>query len=126
MQRTTREMLDQIDKFLSRGDEAAEELVDVLSALRGPDNGDYDLKRNTTERIRAAAFPCTTHGRYSVLHKWDVNTDGGQIKFVSSFHGKRLGWPNLSHPPANHFNQHAATAAKRLGILPAESERLCY
>lgn len=55
---TCGEMLDHIDRFLCerrRGD--ARRLWQVLTALRGPDNGDRLLKLRTTAALRSAAFP---------------------------------------------------------------------
>ena len=54
---TTRGMLNLIDKFLARCDGESGNLWDVLSALRGPDDGDEITKKRTTLLIRAAAFP---------------------------------------------------------------------
>lgn len=53
-----REMLDKIDVFLSTAPiDEAQQLWDVLTALRGPDDDDPELKSRTTTHIRAAAFP---------------------------------------------------------------------
>ena len=52
------EMLDMIDKFLTYNPKASV-LWDILSALRGPDSDDMELKEQTTIHIRSAAFPLT-------------------------------------------------------------------
>ena len=49
--------LDRIEAFLLRFDEAARDLAAILSALRGPDSDDYEVKRKYTLPIRCKAFP---------------------------------------------------------------------
>lgn len=50
------EILDLIDEYLRYSDVSGG-LWDVLSALRGPDSQDIELKTSTTIYIRGAAFP---------------------------------------------------------------------
>lgn len=57
MREATKRVLEQIDEVLATDPEAGVELWDVMTGLRGPDNGDYDLKAATTAVIRTAAFP---------------------------------------------------------------------
>lgn len=57
MTHEARKMLDDLDEFLSRNDNASAEVAAILSALRGPDLDDVGDKRTTTMRIRRAAFP---------------------------------------------------------------------
>lgn len=57
-----REVLNSIDEMLSKGwdsSSAGHKLWDILSALRGPDNGEDSLKYATTGIIRRKAFPKT-------------------------------------------------------------------
>lgn len=65
---TARQMLDLLDEYFvvqhlakgpkpSRGSVEGDKLWDVLSALRGPDSDDYNLKVVTTAPLRTMAFP---------------------------------------------------------------------
>lgn len=56
----TQQMLDQIDAALAANDTSSQELWDILSALRGPDNyANYNRKETGTVYVRQAAFPKT-------------------------------------------------------------------
>lgn len=68
MHRKVRRVLDIIDRTLLVGDDAAEELWEILTALRGPDfegtlepdgRVSWSIKEDTTAVIRTAAFPRT-------------------------------------------------------------------
>lgn len=51
-ERSARKMLAQIVKFLQVGDEESADLWNILTALRGPDSGNNELKQATTSRLR--------------------------------------------------------------------------
>lgn len=58
--RTAAEALEMLEEFFSRDDVSPNEhaaLWDILTALRGPDSGDVELKHQTTVYIRRQAFP---------------------------------------------------------------------
>ena len=72
------------------------DLWDILSALRGPDDYNSDLKQETTCRIRARTVP-------NLAYYSDVNRDGREI----------VGWYG------DHFGQHvmaAVAAINRQGL----------
>lgn len=54
-----RDILNKIDDILVKDDQASQQLWDVLSALRGPDNGSATEKTPTTCVLRGKAFPKT-------------------------------------------------------------------
>jgi hypothetical protein len=51
---TVKSILDGVVAFLNKGNDDSKMLWNVLTALRGPDNGDEKLKENTTMRLRHA------------------------------------------------------------------------
>lgn len=53
-QRSAKKMLDQIVKFLQTEDIESIKLWAILTALRGPDSGNNELKKETTARLRYA------------------------------------------------------------------------
>jgi len=53
-ERSARKMLASIVKFLQVGDIESSDLWAILTALRGPDSGNDELKRATTSRLRHA------------------------------------------------------------------------
>ena len=57
MERRTRLVLNSIENVLLRGDQTSKELATILSALRGPDDQDDNLKVRSTGVVRAKAFP---------------------------------------------------------------------
>ena len=67
------------------------DLWDILSALRGPDEYNLDLKQETTCRIRARTVP-------NLAFYSDINGDGGEI----------VGWPG------DHFGQHVMAAVESI------------
>jgi hypothetical protein len=123
MRPMTRQILDVIDRELATGSDAAQELWDVLSALRGPDIGDTGIKEDSTIPIRRAAFPETAaktdddptlrplrRASFGVperyLYFYDYATYKGSVH------------------PANHdhLGMHAFRAADVLAILPVSNE----
>lgn len=105
---TVREVLDIIDEFLwSHPDR--QNLWDILAALRGPDEGNTDLKLATTALIRGRAFPKTARlssetGGY--VHAAMVTKD------TREGFRKTLDWMNVFA----HFEQHVLSAFRALGL----------
>ena len=64
MEKELKKLLDQIDTFLAKSPNA-QELWDILTALRGPDSGYPDLKDATTAVIRKHALPKTYQQKYA-------------------------------------------------------------
>ena len=95
-----REVLQQIDELLAEGGTNAQQLWDVLVALRGPDDKDADTKRASTERIRAIAFPIAARAKAHPMER--VNVDGGEITVRDM---------------TSHFGWHVAKAKKALQAL---------
>lgn len=95
--------LDRIENFLIGPQGHA--LASILSALRGPDEGDYNLKAATTTHIRSAAFP-RLKDRVEWGHSvgWDMDTS-------SHF--------DTNHPyiGRTHFKSHVEAAARLLGLM---------
>lgn len=108
---TCRQMLDLIDRFFvdpksTRDSPLFREqtkLWNVLSALRGPDDQNADLKSTTTEVIRTVAFP-----------KTGKSFNGAVVcaKFAES--GKPL---ELPEDDGTHFANHIHAAAIALGLV---------
>jgi hypothetical protein len=92
-----------IDDVLSRGGEAAVQLWDVLSALRGPDDRLCD-KSYTTEVIRTAAFPQT-----ALL---------GGVANRAAFASSRTRFDQRGADSNGHFASHVRKAAETLGLIP--------
>ena len=63
-----RKALDDIDAVLSRGDRTAEDLWNVLTALRGPDNKEHADKAAFTVHVRIGALPRTAQA----MHRGDI------------------------------------------------------
>lgn len=114
-----RAMLDQIDLFLCRQDQASREVAAVLSAIRSEDHREIDFssecdKRISTIPIRRAAFPMLANGEHLYIGNsvtigerymgmdLDSNEDGAKVTL------KRHG--------DEHFNGHAELAAAALGL----------
>lgn len=58
MTKTVRDVLRKIEDVLLKSDgDDADDLWSVMTALRGPDNGNFDLKERYTIPIRRLAFP---------------------------------------------------------------------
>lgn len=115
---THREMLDAIDAFLAAHtiDGEGGKLWDVLTALRGPDNEDVELKLTTTAPIRRAAFP-------KLQESLQTTSREGTMRWVP---GYSWTWPAMGDrekftevsAPRFHFGWHANGAARVLGLLP--------
>ena len=118
MKRAVREMLDKIDVFLTRSKgETAQELWDVLSALRGRDEDAARTKSDRTIPVRRAAFP-----RYA---KKADNTPTRNLMPGPSFGSKdyatfvRAGALREAY---DHFEMHAFEAARVLGLVKEDDD----
>jgi hypothetical protein len=60
-----RSVLKRIDEVLARDDSDSEALWNILTALRGPDSDEWELKAATTERIRTVALPKTAYSNFT-------------------------------------------------------------
>lgn len=110
MEKRTREVLDQIDAVLSKGNVVSEEVWNVLTALRGPDNGESEPKRVATVPIRRAAFPRTT----------EAHNNFGSTVFLADFGASTSKYDlNSGYDQDDwHFDVHAQNAAQILGLIP--------
>lgn len=96
-----RERLEQIDEWLADPSHG-EELSAVLAALRGPDNGDSELKWSTTAHIRRVAFP----------KAWEELTYSGHWNdYIEPFMEEES-----TDGASQHFIGHVRKAAEILGI----------
>lgn len=100
---TTREALDAIEGIILRAD-APSEVLDVLSALRGPDVASWseqiEVKARTTAHIRKAAFPTL----WNLGTGWSPQITGESVIFISD------------EEAFGHFGNHVRGAAAALGI----------
>ncbi len=105
---TAREMLDLIDQFISTGGVEAGKLVDVMSALHGPDTRSDMVKRDITQVIRSVAFPLTAANYSNGASRWMMAypQEGDDVsKIVVSNEDMQY-----------HFRTHAEVAAAALGL----------
>ena len=79
---------------------AATGLLNVLSALRGPDTGEPDAKYYGTNHVRWAAFP-------------NITTDD---PFTTPWDTRRSWPPNHEKSSSHHFNVHVRLAFEALDI----------
>lgn len=101
--------LDELGKMLVADTENARDLWDVMTALRGPDNEDDDIKRATTEVIR-----------WHLLGK-----DPNMSHFSGSYCGQdseadmrlRLHLTQACPEEGLHFLNHATKAFEALGLV---------
>lgn len=111
------EMLDQIDEFLARGDAESARLWSILTALRGPDSEDEDIKLNTTAVIRAAACPKACTKRYDGA-PMDAETHlicGAFARKKPLEHARK--YIENGMKLHEHFTQHSYTAILGLAII---------
>lgn len=110
-----RSVLDAIDTILAQPSNVqgpspdARALWDILTALRGPDSENTDLKLETTCVIRRAAFPKTAA----------TSMTSGQL--LASFGAPETEFSVLETAAwkgEGHFLLHAINAAGALGIYP--------
>lgn len=133
MEEATRKMLDQIDEFLVGDNQnAAVELWDVMTALRGPDSHDSStiseykgmngLKSATTAPIRRAALPRTAEAPYPYS---TISTTRASFGYRNdAFEGfvRRDGLHRIDRSYMQHFDLHVALAAEVLGLIKAKKE----
>ena len=105
MSPNVREMLDKIDTFLTGDIADARALWDVLSALRGPDNGDGESKLDSTLPIRRAAFP-----KVLAMHE-----EGSRFLNAAFLGNNELF--DLHRAGGEHYTAHARKAAIALGLI---------
>jgi hypothetical protein len=107
---TARGMLDAIDKFFVSRINFREHsrLWNVLTALRGPDDGNSRLKRTTTEVIRSAAFPKTAGMKNSYNRRLAVHN-------LALFAPPYVKWETPIG--GGHFKHHARAAARSLDLV---------
>lgn len=106
-----RNQLNVIQEMLKEED--GDNLWDILSALRGPDNDDpkWSIKKQTTSYIRAAAFPdLLVEGINGTSMRIDRSTGWTAEKGTIS---RRFCHSTTS----SHFSQHIQAAANILEIL---------
>lgn len=99
-----RSILSSINATLEQGGDSARILWDILTGLRGPDDGSFDSKDATTSVIRGTVFSkqAMRQTGAAMLHP-DEESD---------YHTKaRVGRMNQTH-----FVQHAKNAFKALGL----------
>jgi len=88
-------MLDAIVKFLNVGDQESVNLWGVLTALRGPDSGNDEIKGLTTSRLRhdigLREYSNEFYGYFLtnaqplVAYKGDISPASASLHFVSHF-----------------------------------------
>ena len=113
---TALDVLDVIDRFLASDGVATDEkraLWDVLTALRGPDNGSDDMKNAATIPIRRAALPLTTAAQTGGEY---VHTFGPV--FTTSMGGvPAYNRAAVSARGEDHFRVHTDSAVRQLRLV---------
>lgn len=120
-----RAALDYLDTILLAGGEDAEELWDVLSALRGPDQqrnyGGETPKRDVTIPIRRAAFPRTAADIDVKRQEDPYGMKYGRTPGV--YQRASFGYPSDARYRGDrftgddHFKNHGYRAARALGLV---------
>lgn len=107
--KTCSDVLEIIDVFLNKNNDESKTLWAVLTALRGPDNNEQGLLKDTTTAvIRTKAFPKTAI-RY---------LNGESTTFGAIFAPKKRKFhPSLKINSFDHFLAHAKAAAKALNLI---------
>jgi hypothetical protein len=93
----TKALLDEIVAFLNEDTGESGHLWSILTALRGPDDGDWELKQTTTARLRGA-IGLTINGGIDISLEPPERFQGG----LTHFHA--------------HYN-HAFDILKEMGII---------
>jgi hypothetical protein len=88
------------------------DLWDILTALRGPDDGSTGIKTNSTGYIRAKVLPKLSHAVGALLHNEDEPTFDPK-RFYSLLRVRTYD----KRPVAQHFVRHFFGAAKILGLI---------
>lgn len=103
---SVRSILNRIDRFLLKGNAASRDLWNILSALRGPDEGYHrHSKRFTTVPVRRKAFPLLATAAMNSLHY--IPADLSQKVFRPGNH-------------SDHFSRHIRSAAMALGLTTGD------
>lgn len=128
-----RAALDYLDQILCKETDDAQDLWDILTALRGPDDdvstmkhAYYDpggeLKRRVTIPVRRAAFPRTTTAvtaadrQINAAPKYIARPTVG-VRSRASFGGTFGDYPFKGEFRADHFSKHGIHAAQALGLI---------
>lgn len=102
-----RKVLDLIDDALVAGDTASDQLWHVLTALRGPDSGNNDLKAMTTTHVRMTAFP----------KFFEAQQSGSIASVMATIVGQRMDQNQMYYCNSDdHFLTHIYYAFKALAI----------
>jgi hypothetical protein len=109
--KTIEEVFAIIDNFIVESDpKTAKDLWAILTALRGPDNGDNKSKDLTTALIRAKVVPLASDCVGAICHDHDLWEDAGK---------RRVDAIELSYNQINgipHFFTHAKWAFEALNL----------
>lgn len=107
-------ILNDIEEFLLTADqEDRRGLWDILTALRGPDDRQVQVKKHiTTARIRTLAFPRLQRAPFKVLADFSVKKVAPEVPDIDSDD-----WSKNSH--FYHHVQNAVNALKRIGRIEA-------
>lgn len=100
-----RKILDQIDEIFVTQPHYAQQLWDILTALRGPDSGDEYLKVHTTAFIRGLAFPRWAETSGPMQH---FTRDGWMVRTEAELRSQQQSFV-LPEEPA-HFVNHVRRA----------------
>jgi hypothetical protein len=109
MKPKVRAMLDQIDAMLVEMTDESRELWAILTALRGPDAGDYGEKAKFTIPVRRAAFPRTAAAVRASMTLADFEVYGVAPEKAMSYS------PSEDY---QHFQGHVYEAQQALGMFP--------
>lgn len=120
-----RAALDYLDTILSRGGQDAQDLWDILTALRGPDEHHYDdevdHKKTVTIPVRLAALPrtaCAVRSERASGDYYSSRITPGvcrRASFGAPSSSYRYAGPQREGP--GHFEAHAYRAARALGLI---------
>ncbi len=123
MSERAKHMLNDLDQFLAHGGKDAEDLWDVITAFRGPDDhNDHSSKGSCTIPIRRAALPEVAKRRDETANAYT----GGPLRNVASFcksASEYKGPKTREESHMNHFDQHAFKAAVALGLVDSPPAR---
>lgn len=107
------DILDQIDEVLCEDHAAARKLWSILTALRGPDDGNDELKTRTTAIIRAKAFP-----KFADVYDLDVILRKKFNHMGVEVNPDKADWDKqFDQASGKHFRQHAEYAMCALSFL---------
>lgn len=125
MHEDARALLDQIDEFLLRNNDASKDFAAVITAIRSEDGSDDDdtgiempSKMRTTIPIRRAAFPkCAAFVDAHVMHSVHVGKRRG-LGMRTYRHAQPDCTKVVIHAKndGKHFQDHVVEAAQALGL----------